>query len=85
MTCEKYIELVHKLRDVNDKICKASEILSVEFFEGPIGDLYDFTYELMIPEGSPDEAYDRFGEIVFSYEVNDKDIEDFFNDLFKGE
>lgn len=85
MTCKKYIELVHRLQDTNDRICKAGDALSVNLFEGPIGDLYDFAYELMLPEGTPDELYERFGAIVFSYDVDDKVIEDFFNDLFKGE
>ena len=85
MTCEKYIELVRRLQNINDKICKANEILEIELFEGPIGELYDFAYEIMLPEGTPDELYERFGAIVFSYGVDDETIEEFFNDLFKGE
>ena len=85
MTCKKYIELVHKLQDINDKICKVNDVLQIELFEGPIGELYDFAYELMLPEGTPDELYDRFGAIVFSYDTDDKTIEEFFNNLFKGE
>lgn len=85
MTCEKYIELVHKLRDINDDLCKVNEILQVELFEGPIGELYDFAYELMLPEGTPDEFYERFGAIIFSCDIDDETIKEFFNSLFKGE
>lgn len=85
MTCEKYIEMIRKLQNINDKICKVNEILEVELFEGPIGELYDFAYELMIPEGSPDEVYEKFGNIIFTSDYDDEEIEEFFNSLFKGE
>lgn len=85
MSYKRYIEMVRKLQDINEKICKVNDLLDTDLFTGPIGDLYDFAYELMIPEGSPDEVYEQFGHIVFGWDTDDEDIENFYNSLFKGE
>lgn len=78
-----YASNVKKLRIINNQLCTAGDILGVEFFEGPIGQLYDLVYDLMVPEGSPDQVYEQFGNIIFADDVDLKDIEEFYNSLFE--
>lgn len=83
MTLETYKRNVYQLREIHDKICKAEEALDTNFFEGTIGHLYDMIYDLMIPEGAPDEIYDQFGYLIFDEEISEDAIEKFFIKLFK--
>lgn len=84
MSKTDYIKKVNTLREINIKICKIEKILETDLTSGPFGQLFDFIYDLMIPEGSPDEAYERFGDLIFdNASIDDEDIGEFYDSLFE--
>lgn len=85
MSFENYLKYIKDLRDISVQLCEVGDILQVDLFNGPIGKLFDFAYNIMVPEGSPDEVYEEFGEFIFGDFLDESKLYNFFIRLFEGE
>ena len=78
-----YISKVKKLHKINNTICQVNDLLDTDLLSGKIGELFDFAYDTMIPEGADDDTYERFEEMFFSDPCpTDEEIGEFFDSLF---
>lgn len=79
MTLELFIKTINQLRDINDRLNKADELLKSNWMESVVGDLFDVTQDALIPGAQSDEIFEKFWSIIFEDGVTDEDIEDLWN------
>ena len=85
MTLHTYITNIYSLREITDRLCRAADLLNIEIFETPIGKLYDFVYEMMVPNGASDEDYDRFSRFIFEEEPpSEEEMAEFYYTIFSS-
>ena len=79
MTEEIFVSTVMKLRKYIDQFDQVDDLLGMQWTEGVIGKMFDLFYDILIP-GANDMVSEDFGEILFSSNVTEEDIEDFYEE-----
>lgn len=79
MTLELFIKTINRLRDINNRLNKADELLKSNWTESVIGDLFDVASDALIPKAHSDEVFEEFWSIIFEDGVTDEDIENLWN------
>ena len=79
MTLELFIKIINQLRDINDRLSTADELLKSNWTESVVGDLFDVASDALLPGAHTDEVFEEFWNIIFEDGVTDEDIENLWN------
>lgn len=79
MTLELFIKTINRLRDINDRLNKADELLRSNWTESVVGDLFDVASDALIPGAQSDDVFEEFWSIIFEDGATDEDIENLWN------
>lgn len=85
MTYNEFKKRITTLHEYSNKICKASEVLETELFEGLLGQLFDLLYSAYLDDLSEDDNfYDALGRILYQNELDEDELLDIYRTWIGG-